>query len=87
MKIMLALPIPPLELGTSWTGIGLVKYIMEYYRERGNEEARMALVNLYETEGPERFKAFFTQQAKKLNDRFAARVLDERRIRPTHEVN
>jgi len=74
MRKMLALPVPPLALGVSWTGRSLLNWVLE------NSDAGMkgALFGLRDQMGGDAFKAAWEGKAKELNARVEARIVDVR---------
>ena len=82
MKFQLALPIPPLREGTSWTGVSLLNWIVK----RADPQMRAALVQMRDSAGGDQFRAIFNAKAAELNARFAARghaVADPEAINPS----
>jgi hypothetical protein len=85
MKHMLALPIPPLSMGVSWTGKALLRYCLDECDRRGDREGKLAILKAHELLGPDRFQLEFDAQARRLNQRFAARSGDGRAAPMEHE--
>jgi hypothetical protein len=74
--------IPPLELGTSWTGRTLLSFIVA----NASPEEKAGLMAMFEHLGPDRFKGVFNEKAEELNARAEARVLDQRTVKES-ELN
>ncbi len=67
--VILPVIVPPIDLGVSWTGKTLTKYILDH----ATSEQKMAVLTGYDAIGPEAFKKFYTEMAARFNARVEAR--------------
>lgn len=64
---MLALPVPPLELGASWTGLSLLNWVVE----QADREMKEKLIEMRDGVGGVQFRDLFNRKAAELNKRIA----------------
>ena len=65
----LVLPVPPLNLGVSWTGNSLLNWIVK----NADAEMQHHMIEMRDSVGGEQFKAVFNTKAAEINARVAAR--------------
>lgn len=70
----LDLPVPPISLGTSWTGLSLLGWVLL----NSDAATKDAIVEMRDGIGGDRFRAIWSDKADELNLRLEGRVLDAR---------
>jgi hypothetical protein len=71
-RVMFTMPVPPLEMGTSWDGKSLLNWIVG----QCSDEMKAALIEIRNKVGGDSFREVFELKAQELNLRVGARIVD-----------
>jgi len=73
-RMTLVMPVPPLELGVSWTGRSLLRWVVD----NADDEMKLKLFQIRDACGGDSFRQLFDMKAAELNARVDARLIDPR---------